>query len=58
MLSLELLHGAVCELTADVGQTAAALGSGGDQSLVVSADGNVGVTELRITLCNTQKQRR
>lgn len=42
----------VCELTADVGQAAAAVGSGGDQSLVLSADGDVGLTELRITLCN------
>jgi len=38
------------ELTADVGQAAAAFGSGGDQSLVVSAGGNVRVTKLRITL--------
>lgn len=44
----------VCALTADVGQAAAAVGSGGDQSLVLSADGDVGLTELRITLCNAQ----
>lgn len=32
------------ELTADVSEAAAALGPGGDQSLVVSAGRNVGLT--------------
>lgn len=43
-----------CELTADVGQAAAAVSSRGDQSLVLSADGDVGLTELRIALCNAK----
>lgn len=41
------------ELTADVSEAAAALGPGGDQSLVVSAGWNVGLTEIWTAFCNT-----
>lgn len=42
------------ELTADVCQTATAISSGRDQSLVVSAGRDVRLTELRITLWKTE----
>lgn len=50
-------HRNVCSflrLTAEVSEAAAAIGSGGNQSLVFSAGRNVGFTEVGVTLCNTR----
>ena len=43
-------------LTADMSKAAAALGSGGDQSLVIPAGRNLGLTQLRTALCNTHTE--
>lgn len=40
----------IWELTADVGEAAAAVGAGGDRRLVASAGGNVRLAEVGIAL--------